>query len=122
MAASCGRWPLHPASAASQEHFSSLVLTFAGSRSPLDGFCQQLVDTMEGTPQLRFVWSAVRPLVQGKVLYTPDTPAARRLVTQVRSGWDSSSAYRGKYPHLAQPWGCWGRGLGCWGRGLHGWV
>lgn len=40
---------------------------------------------MKNTPRLRYVWSAVRPLLQGKVLYTPDTPAARRLITEVRS-------------------------------------
>lgn len=44
-----------------------------------------LVHTMEETPGLRYVWRTFRPLLQGKVLYAPDTPAARRLVKEVKS-------------------------------------
>lgn len=51
---------------------------------PLDGFCQNLVNTLENTPGLRYVWSSFKPLLQGKVLYTPDTPAARLLVKEVK--------------------------------------
>lgn len=40
---------------------------------------------MEKTPRLRYVWSTVKPLLQGKVLYAPDTPAARRLIKEVKS-------------------------------------
>lgn len=50
--------------------------------SSIDAFCQTLVDTLEGTPGLRYVWSAFKPLLQGKVLYTPDTPAARLMVKE----------------------------------------
>lgn len=39
---------------------------------------------MENTPELRYLWSTIKPLLQGKVLYTPDTPAARLLVKEVR--------------------------------------
>uniref|UniRef100_A0A4W5MUY1 P-type phospholipid transporter n=1 Tax=Hucho hucho TaxID=62062 RepID=A0A4W5MUY1_9TELE len=42
-------------------------------------FCKILIDTLEGTPGLRVVWSTFRPLIQGKVLYTPDTPATRLM-------------------------------------------
>lgn len=38
---------------------------------------------MEKTPALRYIWSTVRPLLQGKVLYAPDTPVARRLIKEV---------------------------------------
>lgn len=54
------------------------------SLSP-DVFCQVLVDTMENTPGLRYIWSTFKPLLQGKVLYAPDTPAARRLIKEVTS-------------------------------------
>lgn len=40
---------------------------------------------METTPRLRFIWSAFKPLAQGKVLYAPDTPAAHRLIKEVKS-------------------------------------
>lgn len=51
--------------------------------SAVDAFCQTLVDTLEGTPGLRYIWSTFKPLLQGKVLYAPDTPAARLIVKEV---------------------------------------
>lgn len=51
----------------------------------VDAFCQTLVDTLENTPGLRYIWSTLKPFLQGKVLYTPDTPAARLLVKEVKS-------------------------------------
>ncbi|XP_059891813.1 phospholipid-transporting ATPase ABCA1 [Gadus macrocephalus] len=53
------------------------------------GFCQTLITTLEETPGLRYLWGALRPLVQGKVLYTPDTPAARLLVTQANATFNA---------------------------------
>uniref|UniRef100_A0A4W6E0C7 P-type phospholipid transporter n=1 Tax=Lates calcarifer TaxID=8187 RepID=A0A4W6E0C7_LATCA len=50
-----------------------------------DAFCQTLVDTLEGTPGLRNIWSTFKPLLLGKVLYTPDTPAARLMVKEANS-------------------------------------
>uniref|UniRef100_A0A7N6BW12 ABC transporter domain-containing protein n=1 Tax=Anabas testudineus TaxID=64144 RepID=A0A7N6BW12_ANATE len=47
--------------------------------SSVDSFCQTLIDTLEGTPGLRNIWSTFKPLLLGKVLYTPDTPAARLM-------------------------------------------
>uniref|UniRef100_A0A3P8YRG0 P-type phospholipid transporter n=1 Tax=Esox lucius TaxID=8010 RepID=A0A3P8YRG0_ESOLU len=48
-------------------------------------FCKALIDTLEGTPGLRVVWSTFRPLIKGKVLYTPDTPATRILANRTFS-------------------------------------
>uniref|UniRef100_A0A3Q1BNZ4 P-type phospholipid transporter n=1 Tax=Amphiprion ocellaris TaxID=80972 RepID=A0A3Q1BNZ4_AMPOC len=45
-------------------------------------FCQTLIDTLESSSSLRYFWSAVKPLLLGRVVYTPDTPAARLLVTE----------------------------------------
>ncbi|XP_072314586.1 phospholipid-transporting ATPase ABCA1-like [Eucyclogobius newberryi] len=54
-----------------------------------DAFCQTLVDTLEGTPQLRYIWNTFRPLVQGKVLFAPDTPAARRMIQEANSTFNA---------------------------------
>lgn len=62
--------------------FINLFVVFA-HLSSVDDFCQTLIDTLEGTPGLRYIWSTFRPLLRGKVLYTPDTPAARLLVKEV---------------------------------------
>lgn len=71
-----------------EHHFPGLTLTFPVFSPPLlfsvDAFCQVLVDTLENTPGLRYIWSAFKPLFQGKVLYAPDTPAARLLVKEVK--------------------------------------
>uniref|UniRef100_A0A8C6U9Y3 ABC transporter domain-containing protein n=1 Tax=Neogobius melanostomus TaxID=47308 RepID=A0A8C6U9Y3_9GOBI len=44
-----------------------------------NAFCQNLIETLEGTSQLRYIWSTFKPLVQGKVLFTPNTPATRLM-------------------------------------------
>ncbi|CAL8327347.1 unnamed protein product [Lota lota] len=64
------------------------------------GFCETLVTTLEGTPALRYLWSALRPLVQGKVLYTPDTPAARLLVTKANTTFNALAMLK----ELADSW------------------
>uniref|UniRef100_A0A8D0AU38 ABC transporter domain-containing protein n=1 Tax=Sander lucioperca TaxID=283035 RepID=A0A8D0AU38_SANLU len=67
----------------SRLYFLGLGLTFPLFSpiffSYIDAFCQTLVDTLEGTPGLRYIWSTFKPLLQGKVLYTPDTPAVRLM-------------------------------------------
>ncbi|XP_030636239.1 phospholipid-transporting ATPase ABCA1 [Chanos chanos] len=45
-------------------------------------FCEALISTLEGTPGLRYVWNTFRPLLLGKVLYTPDTPVTRQLISE----------------------------------------
>ncbi|XP_034020928.1 phospholipid-transporting ATPase ABCA1-like [Thalassophryne amazonica] len=45
-------------------------------------FCQGLVSMLETSPA---VWSVFRPLVLGKVLYAPDTPAAHLIVKEANS-------------------------------------
>lgn len=67
--------------------------TAPDSLSP-PAFCQVLVDTMENRPGLRYIWSTFKPLLQGKVLYTPDTPAARRLIKEVKSRQEMCSVFR----------------------------
>uniref|UniRef100_A0A8D3DFF3 ABC transporter domain-containing protein n=1 Tax=Scophthalmus maximus TaxID=52904 RepID=A0A8D3DFF3_SCOMX len=84
---------VNPVSILSQLYsFLGYAMTFPVS-SPLvlfytDAFCQTLVETLESTPVLRNIWSTVKPLLQGKVLYTPDTPAARLMVNKITDLWD----------------------------------
>lgn len=51
---------------------------------------------MENTPGLRYIWSTFKPLLQGKVLYTPDTPAARLLIKEVNSVFEDSQVNTGE--------------------------
>uniref|UniRef100_A0A674F5W8 P-type phospholipid transporter n=1 Tax=Salmo trutta TaxID=8032 RepID=A0A674F5W8_SALTR len=63
-------------------------------------FCKILIDNLEGTPGLRVVWSTFRPLIQGKVLYTPDTPATRLMVKEANSTFNALAMIK----ELAQAW------------------
>ncbi|XP_062240484.1 phospholipid-transporting ATPase ABCA1-like [Platichthys flesus] len=65
-----------------------------------DAFCQSLVDTLESTPGLRNIWSTFKPLLQGKVLYTPDTPAARLLVNKANGTFQALATLK----ELADSW------------------
>ncbi|XP_060886982.1 phospholipid-transporting ATPase ABCA1-like [Labrus mixtus] len=74
------------------------LLSTMGNSS--DDFCQTLVDTLEGTPGLRVIWSTFRPLLQGKVLYAPDTPAARLIVKEANSTFNALAMLK----ELADSW------------------
>uniref|UniRef100_A0A3Q1K4G3 ABC transporter domain-containing protein n=1 Tax=Anabas testudineus TaxID=64144 RepID=A0A3Q1K4G3_ANATE len=65
-----------------------------------DSFCQTLIDTLEGTPGLRNIWSTFKPLLLGKVLYTPDTPAARLMVKEANSTFNALA----KLKEIADLW------------------
>uniref|UniRef100_A0A8C6U8H6 P-type phospholipid transporter n=1 Tax=Neogobius melanostomus TaxID=47308 RepID=A0A8C6U8H6_9GOBI len=65
-----------------------------------DAFCQNLIETLEGTSQLRYIWSTFKPLVQGKVLFTPNTPATRLMVQEANSTFHALAMLR----ELADLW------------------
>ncbi|XP_056156372.1 phospholipid-transporting ATPase ABCA1-like [Lampris incognitus] len=72
----------------------------SGVNNNSSAFCQTLIDTLEGTPGLRFIWSTFRPLLQGKVLYTPDTDAARLMVKEANRTFSALATLR----ELAESW------------------
>lgn len=43
-----------------------------------------LMQSLESNPVTRMLWSSVKPLLMGKILYTPDSPAVRRILKSVR--------------------------------------
>uniref|UniRef100_A0A7N9AM56 Phospholipid-transporting ATPase ABCA1-like n=1 Tax=Mastacembelus armatus TaxID=205130 RepID=A0A7N9AM56_9TELE len=61
-----------------------------------------LVNTLESTPGLRNVWSTFKPLLLGKILYTPDTPAARLIVKEVSA--NSTFSALAMLKELADSW------------------
>uniref|UniRef100_A0A670KEM8 ATP binding cassette subfamily A member 1 n=1 Tax=Podarcis muralis TaxID=64176 RepID=A0A670KEM8_PODMU len=42
-------------------------------------YCNDLMKKLESSPLSRIIWRALKPLLMGKVLYTPDTPATRAV-------------------------------------------
>lgn len=57
------------------------------SHSPLYSssapYCNELMKNLESSPLSRIIWRALKPLLIGKILYTPDTPAVRKVMSEV---------------------------------------
>ncbi|KAG9351082.1 hypothetical protein JZ751_024972, partial [Albula glossodonta] len=43
-------------------------------------FCNEMMKSLESDPLTRMVWSSVKPLLMGKILYAPDSPAVRDIL------------------------------------------
>ncbi|KAJ8371671.1 hypothetical protein AAFF_G00303470 [Aldrovandia affinis] len=46
-------------------------------------YCNSMMKNMESSPISRMIWRALKPLLIGKILYTPDTPATQRIIKEV---------------------------------------
>ncbi|XP_034157069.2 phospholipid-transporting ATPase ABCA1 isoform X1 [Pangasianodon hypophthalmus] len=79
---------------------ATLSLSSNSSQGNSSEFCQNLIDTLTGTPSLRLFWSSFRPLLQGRVLYTPDTPFTRQVMAQANSTFNALA----KVGELADAW------------------
>ncbi|XP_041821372.1 phospholipid-transporting ATPase ABCA1-like [Chelmon rostratus] len=89
---------MHISSQSRRQMVNSEPISIMNSSS--DAFCQTLVDTLESTPGLRYIWSTFKPILQGKVLYTPDTPAARLMVKEANSTFNTLAMLK----DLADSW------------------
>ncbi|XP_077445156.1 phospholipid-transporting ATPase ABCA1 isoform X1 [Stigmatopora argus] len=63
--------------------------------SGLGSFCQNLIDILEGTPGLRYLWTTFKLFFRGKVLFTPDTPATRLIVKEANGTFDALATLKG---------------------------
>ncbi|XP_035270491.1 retinal-specific phospholipid-transporting ATPase ABCA4-like [Anguilla anguilla] len=43
-------------------------------------FCNEVMRSLESDPLTRIAWNSVKPLLMGKILYTPDSPAVRQIL------------------------------------------
>ncbi|KAK2493596.1 hypothetical protein MC885_008171, partial [Smutsia gigantea] len=43
-------------------------------------FCNALIQSLESNPLTKIAWRAAKPLLMGKILFTPDSPAAHRIL------------------------------------------
>ncbi|CAG11533.1 unnamed protein product [Tetraodon nigroviridis] len=59
---------------------SEALSTYDNSSTP---YCNSLMKNMESSPISRMIWRALKPLLMGKILYTPDTPATQRIIHEV---------------------------------------
>uniref|UniRef100_A0A8C0APG8 P-type phospholipid transporter n=1 Tax=Buteo japonicus TaxID=224669 RepID=A0A8C0APG8_9AVES len=49
---------------------------------------------LESSPLSRIIWRALKPLLIGKILYTPDTPAIRKVMTEVNRTFQELGVFR----------------------------
>uniref|UniRef100_A0A8C3R8D6 ATP binding cassette subfamily A member 4 n=1 Tax=Cyanoderma ruficeps TaxID=181631 RepID=A0A8C3R8D6_9PASS len=48
-------------------------------------FCNALIQNVESNPLTKIAWSAVKPLLMGKILFVPDSPSVREIIKNVSS-------------------------------------
>ena len=76
-------------------YFLPLNSLFVALLLPLAPFCNALMQTLESNPVTKIVWNSVKPLLMGKILYTPDSPAVHKILKSVREATSSPT------PHLS---------------------
>ncbi|KAF4019568.1 hypothetical protein G4228_011168 [Cervus hanglu yarkandensis] len=63
---------------------------YDNSSSP---YCNDLMKNLESSPLSRIIWKALKPLLVGKILYTPDTPVTRQLMTEVNKTFQELAVF-----------------------------
>uniref|UniRef100_A0AAY5L834 P-type phospholipid transporter n=1 Tax=Esox lucius TaxID=8010 RepID=A0AAY5L834_ESOLU len=46
-------------------------------------YCNAMMRNMESSPMSKMIWQALKPLLMGKILYTPHTPATLKIIQEV---------------------------------------
>ncbi|XP_070693444.1 phospholipid-transporting ATPase ABCA1b [Pempheris klunzingeri] len=57
-------------------------------------YCNSLVKNMDSNPMSRMIWQAVKPLLMGKILYTPHTPATQKVIHEVNRTFQELGVFR----------------------------
>ncbi|KAF3838949.1 hypothetical protein F7725_010717 [Dissostichus mawsoni] len=64
------------------------------SRASTAPYCNSLVQSLDSNPMSRMIWTALKPLLMGKILYTPDTPATQRVIHEVNRTFQELGVFR----------------------------
>ncbi|GCB78036.1 hypothetical protein scyTo_0015753 [Scyliorhinus torazame] len=51
-------------------------------------FCNTLNQNMESNPATKIIWNVMKPLLMGKVLFTPDSPATQQLIKNANATFE----------------------------------
>ncbi|XP_060619641.2 phospholipid-transporting ATPase ABCA1 [Anolis sagrei] len=57
-------------------------------------YCNDLMKKLDSSPLSKIIWRALKPLLVGKVLYTPDTPATRAVMSEVNKTFQELGVFR----------------------------
>uniref|UniRef100_A0A3Q2CDC7 ATP-binding cassette, sub-family A (ABC1), member 4b n=1 Tax=Cyprinodon variegatus TaxID=28743 RepID=A0A3Q2CDC7_CYPVA len=63
-------------------------------------FCNSLMQTLESNPVTKIVWNSVKPLLMGKILYTPDSPVVRKILKSANTTFEELERLR----NMAKAW------------------
>ncbi|XP_013862947.1 retinal-specific ATP-binding cassette transporter [Austrofundulus limnaeus] len=63
-------------------------------------FCNSLMQALESNPVTKIVWNSVKPLLMGKILYTPDSPAARKILKSANTTFEEVE----RLQNMAKAW------------------
>uniref|UniRef100_A0A8C8BMC0 P-type phospholipid transporter n=1 Tax=Otus sunia TaxID=257818 RepID=A0A8C8BMC0_9STRI len=66
-------------------------LSFFLSLAP---FCNALIQNLESNPLTKIAWSAVKPLLMGKILFAPDSPSVRQILKNANSTFEELERLR----------------------------
>ncbi|XP_060088217.1 retinal-specific phospholipid-transporting ATPase ABCA4 [Heteronotia binoei] len=67
------------------------VYLYDNSTTP---FCNALIQNMESNTFTKIAWNAVKPLLMGKILYAPDSPAVREILMNANSTFEELDRLR----------------------------
>uniref|UniRef100_A0A672JKK1 P-type phospholipid transporter n=1 Tax=Salarias fasciatus TaxID=181472 RepID=A0A672JKK1_SALFA len=70
---------------------SEPISTYDNSSTP---YCNNMMKSLESSPISRMIWRALKPLLVGKILYTPDTPATQRIIHEVNKTFQELGVLR----------------------------
>ncbi|XP_026527510.1 retinal-specific ATP-binding cassette transporter [Notechis scutatus] len=51
-------------------------------------FCNQLIQTMESNTLTKVIWITMKPLLMGKILFAPDSPAVQKILKNANSTFE----------------------------------
>ncbi|XP_047223624.1 retinal-specific phospholipid-transporting ATPase ABCA4 isoform X2 [Girardinichthys multiradiatus] len=63
-------------------------------------FCNSLMQTLESNPITKIVWNSVKPLLMGKILYTPDSPVVRKILKSANTTFEELE----RLQNMAKAW------------------
>ncbi|XP_055016079.1 phospholipid-transporting ATPase ABCA1-like isoform X2 [Boleophthalmus pectinirostris] len=57
-------------------------------------YCNSLVQNLDSNPMSRMIWTAIKPLLLGQILYTPHTPLTQKIIHQVNRTFQELGVFR----------------------------
>ncbi|CAB1454490.1 unnamed protein product [Pleuronectes platessa] len=63
-------------------------------------FCNALMESLESNPVTKIVWNSVKPLLMGKILYTPDSPAVLKILKSANTTFEELE----RLQNMAKAW------------------